>query len=243
MKKLNDKKKNIKTTQLITNMANNRIITIDGNIGSGKSTLLAHLKEHFKSNANIVFLREPVDEWESIKDKDGNSMVKKFYADQEKYSFSFQMMAYISRLALLKEAMKTYPEAIIITERSLYTDKCVFAKMLYDMEKIEDVNYQIYLKWFDTFAQECPIHQCIYVNTSPTICHDRIMKRSRTGEDSIPLDYLTRCDNYHKTMLYEFLQMFQQGQKDIVVLNGNIDIYSSPNELKNWMNKISTILV
>jgi hypothetical protein len=37
--------------------------------------------------------------------------------------------------------------------------------------------------------------------------------------------------------------MFQQGAKDIVVLNGNIDIYSSPDELKNWMQKISTILV
>ena len=224
-------------------MANNRIITIDGNIGSGKSTLLAHLKEYFKSNTNVVFLREPVDEWESIKDKDGNSMVKKFYADQEKYSFSFQMMAYISRLALLKEAMKTHPGATIITERSLYTDKCVFAKMLYNMEKIEDVNYQIYLKWFDTFAQECPIHQCIYVDASPTTCHDRIMKRSRTGEDCIPINYLTSCDEYHKTMLCEFLQMFQQGAKDIVVLNGNIDIYSSPDELKNWMQKISTILV
>jgi len=118
----------------------------------------------------------------------------------------------------------------------------VFAKMLYDMEKIEDVNYQIYLKWFDTFAQECPIHHCIYVDTSPTICHDRIMKRSRTGEDSIPLDYLTNCDAYHKTMLDEFLQMFERGSQDIIILDGNIDIYSSPDELKNWIHKISSFV-
>ena len=36
-------------------------------------------------------------------------------------------------------------EYIIITERSLYTDKHVFAKMLHDQGKIEDVCYQIYL--------------------------------------------------------------------------------------------------
>ena len=42
-------------------MSNNyTIISIEGNIGSGKSTLLANLREHFKDNVNIVFLKEPV---------------------------------------------------------------------------------------------------------------------------------------------------------------------------------------
>jgi deoxyadenosine/deoxycytidine kinase len=222
--------------------ANNRVITIEGNIGSGKTTLLTHLKKQFNDNPNVVFLREPVDEWESIKDAEGISMIQKFYADQEKYSFPFQMMAYISRLALLKEAMKKHPNSIIITERSLYTDKFVFAKMLHDMKKIEDVNYQIYTKWFDTFAEECPIHQCVYVNTNPEVCHERIMKRSRTGEDNIPLDYLTSCDEYHQAMLREILSMFKRGAQDIVVLDGNVDIYSSPEELDNWIQKITSLI-
>lgn len=221
----------------------NRVITIEGNIGSGKTTLLTHLKEHFNDNPKVVFLREPVDEWESIKDAEGISMLQKFYADQEKYSFPFQMMAYISRLALLKEAMKNYPRAIIITERSLYTDKFVFAKMLHDMKKIEDVNYQIYTKWFDTFAQECPIHRCVYVKTDPEICHERIMKRSRTGEDSIPLDYLTSCDEYHKSMIFKILPMFERASEDVIVLDGNIDIYSNPSELTNWIDQISKLIL
>ena len=83
-----------------------KIISIEGNIGSGKSTLLENLKQEFKHNKNIIFLREPVDEWESIRDSKGTSMIEKFYADQDKYSFSFQMMAYISRLALLKKAVE-----------------------------------------------------------------------------------------------------------------------------------------
>jgi deoxyadenosine/deoxycytidine kinase len=97
-----------------------RIISIEGNIGSGKTTLLTHMKETLKDNPNIIFLKEPVDEWESIKDKDGKTMLQKFYADQDRYSFPFQMMAYISRLALLKETIKEHPNATIITERSLF---------------------------------------------------------------------------------------------------------------------------
>ena len=115
-----------------------RIFTIEGNIGSGKSTLLESLKnELIIGNQKIIFMKEPVDEWEEIKDAEGNTMLQKFYEDQDKYSFPFQMMAYISRLNLLKTTVEKNPGAIIISERSLYTDKFVFAKMLYDTGKIE----------------------------------------------------------------------------------------------------------
>jgi len=71
--------------------------------------------------------------------------------------------------------MEENKDSIIITERSLLTDKHVFAKMLYDNGKIEYVNYQIYLKWFDTFSKDFPIEKVIYVKTSPEICHTRIL--------------------------------------------------------------------
>jgi len=70
------------------------IFTIEGNIGSGKSTLIRLLKQKYPE---IICLLEPVKEWEGIKDKQGENILTKFYKDQEKYSFSFQMMAYISR--------------------------------------------------------------------------------------------------------------------------------------------------
>ena len=73
--------------------SNIQIVSIEGNIGSGKSTLLANLKKHFNKNTNIIFLKEPVDEWSKITDENGTTILEKFYADQDKYSFSFQMMA------------------------------------------------------------------------------------------------------------------------------------------------------
>jgi deoxyadenosine/deoxycytidine kinase len=226
------------------------IYSIEGNIGSGKSTLLSNLRSHFdnetsdsKNPKKIIFVKEPVDEWESIQDKNGITMLEKFYNDQDKYSFPFQMMAYISRLALLKEAIKNNPEpdTVIITERCLYTDKYVFAKMLYDSGKIEDVCYQIYNKWFDTFACELPITGIIYVKTNPDICNRRIMLRSRTGESSIPLSYLENCHNYHNNMISTLVDEIKDCK--FLKLDGNVDIFENKNQINQWISDIDRFIL
>ena len=226
------------------------IVSIEGNIGSGKSTLLETLKSIFKENSNVLFLREPVDEWEKIRDKDGNTMLQKFYANQQEYSFAFQMMAYISSRTILRETVRDImhrvqstdqnkkEKYIIITERSLYTDKFVFAKMLYDQGKIEDVMYQIYLNWFDEFAKDFPVNDIIYVNTDPTKCYERIHKRARVGEEVIPLAYLTACHEYHNAFLDE-----NTGIKATqLVLNGNQDIFQNSQIVDDWIVSIKRFL-
>jgi deoxyadenosine/deoxycytidine kinase len=212
---------------------NNIIISIEGNIGSGKSTLLANLQEYFKDYKKIIFLKEPVDEWESITDKNGTSMLKLFYQDQKQHSFSFQMMALITRMKLLKEAIKNNPDSIIITERSLYTDKMVFAKMLYDSKNIEIQNYKIYLNLFEIFAFDYKIDHIIYVNTSPEICYERIAKRSRDGESNISLEYLTKCHEYHNEMLSD-VSLF----KDQWIYDGNVELDENKTNFDILIGKI-----
>jgi deoxyadenosine/deoxycytidine kinase len=121
----------------------------------------------------------------------------------------------------------------IITERSLNTDRYVFAKMLYETGKMEDVFYQIYLNWFDTFSNEFPVHKVVYVKTAPEICYARISKRAREGEDCIPLEYLQSCDKYHEDMLEN-----NQVQQEKLVLDGNIDIYENANQIGDWIYQI-----
>ena len=97
------------------------IISVEGNIGSGKSTLVDNLKRHLSNKEiNYVFVQEPVDIWNTITDKEGEPILTKFYRDQERYSFSFQMMAYISRLSILRKAVKENPDSVIITELCSY---------------------------------------------------------------------------------------------------------------------------
>jgi len=230
---------------MTTRKLNYEIISIEGNIGSGKSTLLSNLMEHYKNNEFVIFLNEPLDDWSLIKDANGVTMLEKFYADQEKYSFPFQMMAYISRLNILRNALKTLDplsekKYIIITERSLNTDRYVFAKMLFESGKIEDVNYQIYLNWFDTFSEESIIQKVIYVKTEPENCFERICKRSREGEENIPLEYLKSCNKYHDDMLVNNFNNINNINK--LILDGNIDIFRNVHQLDDWISQIDCFI-
>ena len=86
------------------------IISVDGNIGSGKSTFVAQLKKQLRwiNNKKIIYLQEPVKEWETFVDKETNeNILEKFYTNPDNWSFSFQMMAYISSSTIKKYNQQT----------------------------------------------------------------------------------------------------------------------------------------
>lgn len=216
-----------------------RIISIEGNIGSGKTTLWNSLMEHFKNDRRIVFVREPVDEWEKVVDEEGNSMITKFYGDQSKYAFSFQIMACATRFAVLRDAILENRQAtIFITERSMHTDKYVFAKMLYDTGKMELVNYTIYCHLFESFVRHHSISSVIYVNTSPEVCLERVAIRNRVGEANVPLEYLQYCHAYHEEMIEDIAS----GPINILRLDGNINIHESVDAVIARLNSIQEFL-
>ena len=210
----------------------NKFVTIEGNIGSGKSTLFLKMSERLKDDKRFIFLPEPVAIWETFKDKSGKTILENFYEDNEKYSFSFQMLACMTIYEQLKKTIEANPNAIIISERGLHTTKLVFGKMLYDAKKINILEYQIYLKWFDIFASDYRVDKIIYVKTDPKICAKRIIKRSRDGENNICQDYLEKCDTYHNKMLDSDIC------DDIFDIDGNIDINEKKNQLDIWTNDV-----
>jgi deoxyadenosine/deoxycytidine kinase len=213
------------------------LISIEGYIGSGKSTLLDKLKENDDfNNKKIIFLQEPVKEWESIQNIDGSNMLTLYYNNPTKYAFSFQMMAYISRLSDIKKAIIENPDSIIISERCLDTDRYVFAKMLYDSNNLEDVEYQIYLKWFDHFSDIVKMEKTIYLKTDPYICFERIAQRNRDGESNISLEYLSSCHNYHEAMINKI-----RLDNNILIINSNNNI-NEDNNLDNWINIIKNFI-
>jgi len=215
-----------------------QIISVEGNIGSGKSTILKCLKNIRSNNGlEIIFVQEPVSEWDKIKDKNGVTILSKFYENQEKYSFAFQMMAYISRLSILKDTIKKHPDAIIITERCLNTDRYVFAKMLYDNGKLEDVEYQIYLNWFDHFSDMQNIQKVIYLKTSPETCFYRVNKRHRDGESNIPLEYLQSCHEYHEDMIKNI-----NNDNNILIINSDVDSDEDKTIIDKWIEIITAFI-
>jgi len=185
------------------NMTRPLIISIEGNIGAGKSTLLERLQKHCEGRSDIVFLREPVDIWEAVRDPvDGQNILQKFYGDSAKYSFPFQIMAFMSRLSLIEGAIREHPEcSVIVCERSLCADRNIFAKMLSDDGLIESVCYQIYGKMYDEFSSKYEANGIVYVDAEADVCFRRIAKRGRDGEGGIALDYLKKCKKYHDAWL------------------------------------------
>lgn len=208
------------------------IISIEGNIGSGKSTLLDKLKDKYKNDSTICFIQEPISIWNTIKDSSGNTILEKYYENQEKYAFSFQMMAYITRLSILRKVLKDNYK-IIFMERSIYTDSSVFAKMLYDNKKIEDIEYNIYTHWVKEFIDDIPDIKFIYVRANPEVSNERVIKRGRLGE-TIPLEYLINCHNYHEEWLNN-----NKNNHNVLILDANSDI-NNTGIFDKWVDDINS---
>ena len=211
------------------------IISIEGNIGSGKTTFINELMnlEKMKTINTICFLKEPVNLWESIKNNNNETIIECFYKEQEKYAFPFQVMAYVSRIALIKQAIANGFK-YIFTERCIYTDKNVFLKMLHESNKVEKMNNDIYNMLFETFTQEYNIYH-IYIQTSPEVALQRVMKRNRAGENNISLEYLTMCDNYHNNWLVN-------NKKNIMTFNGNDDDWLIDSHFDRIIYKLINLL-
>lgn len=210
------------------------ILSTEGNIGAGKSTLIRGLKDKLsdKIKTKIILLQEPVDIWDTFRDKEGVTILEKFYNNQKQYAFAFQMMAYISRLQILKDTVKRYPSSIILCERSIWTDRNVFAQMLFDEGKIEEIEFLIYNKWFDCLSSDFSLDGIIYLKTSPEICQNRITVRDRKGE-TIPLQYLERCNDYHTKWL--------KNKDNVKVLDGNHNSTNS-NISDEWITSIADFI-
>jgi len=231
------------------------IISVDGNIGSGKSTTGVEYENYVRTNYDnnpslngssnnifshissideICFLDEPVRQWSKIRDKYGVDILTNLYKDTKSNAFKFQMMAYISRLALLRRAVSDPKIKLIITERSVETDRNVFAKMLYDVGDISEDEFQIYTLWFDEFINDVQLSGIVYVNASPNVCIDRIKQRARPGE-TIHADYIQRCHEYHENWINNKLC-------PVLTLPANEDVIGTPELLKNRIDLITNFI-
>ena len=174
------------------------VISLDGNIGAGKSTLLEEVR---KAMPEVEVVVEPVGEWLTLQDEEGKSLLELFYGDKRRWAYTFQNLTILSRLKAIRDVLRTTKKSIIIMERSVLTDRYVFAEMLKDDGLIDDLEYQLYLKWFEQFASELPLKGMIHVTTGISLATTRISKRGREGEENIPSDYLAALENQHSKWL------------------------------------------
>lgn len=176
------------------------IISLDGNIGAGKSTLLAEIRNRLH---DVHIVDEPVGQWTALKNAEGKNLLELFYEDKKRWSYTFQNCAILTRLKNIQDAVENLDNTlktpqVIITERSVLTDKHVFAEMLYDAGDIDPLEWELYESWFNIFGKRHPVNGIIYISTSASTSKERIHIRNRQGEDRIGMEYLDALDNQHK---------------------------------------------
>ena len=151
-------------------------IAIAGNIGSGKTTLTRMLADHFHWTPK----------YESV---DFNPYLADFYNDMERWSFNIQIYFLNKRFLDVVEINKH--EEIIIQDRSIYEDACIFAPNLHDMGLMSTRDYENYASLFSLMVSLVKAPDLlIYLRSSIPHLVGNIQKRGREYESSIRLDYL-----------------------------------------------------
>jgi deoxyadenosine/deoxycytidine kinase len=137
-----------------------------------------------------------------MKDGEGRNILELFYADIDRWSYTFQHVTLMTRIAntsaVVKEAQGT--NAVIVMERSILTDRYVFAEMLRAQGKLNPLEWDLYQRWYDLLTGFMPIDGIIHLDTDVETCIERIKLRARPGEVT-PEEYLRDLDAAHRSWL------------------------------------------
>ena len=85
---------------------------------------------------------------------------------------------------------------------------------------MDDLEWSLYLKWYDNYAANLPIKGILYLTTPAKLSQERIGIRGRLGEESIPLDYLSALESQHESWIDQSplpcLRISTEGDMDAV---------------------------
>jgi len=173
-----------------------KLIVLDGNISSGKTTIGNELAK----TGLLAFLEEPVLEWQT---KYSENILDLFYKDKKRYSYMFQSAAFLTRAKTWDEILKMTDHSNVIMERSIFSDRFVFARMLHESGDMLDIEWELYCEMWEWLNKRwCNEPDTIvYIKTSPEICFERMGGRGRQEETGVSLGYLKDLHRMHEEWL------------------------------------------
>jgi deoxyadenosine/deoxycytidine kinase len=169
---------------------------IEGCIGSGKSTLLEQLKQVLeKEGLTVCVIPEPVDVWVQ------SGALQAFYSDMKSNAYSFQTFVYASRVMRVREYVEKFSSTqVFLIERSVISDKYLFAKLLQESEHFTPVQSAMYEHWVSMWNHLLPFKAptgFIYLAPSLDETLRRIQSRNRDGE-SVSRSYQEQLQQKHE---------------------------------------------
>lgn len=188
-------------------------VDVEAGIACGKSTLLARIIALLQWR--VVICKEPVKKW-----IDGGHLAA-FYKSMEECggadgtAVAFQMLTFATRAQEYTEAMEIintiYDDSggdddevvILLSERSLYADRAVFAEMLRRDGVIAPHLYNIYVETWKSWNAMAGGHRpdvVLWLNTPVEESYRRYEERDRAGE-KFPLKYAEALHARHVELL------------------------------------------
>lgn len=220
-----------------------KVVFIEGNIGTGKSTFLDNVKKYIK-NAEVVY--EPLDVWTEFKDDGGKNVLQHFYEDPKRYAYTFQTIAFLSRADRMRSlfekirqerianvATNKAENRVIFVERSIFSDKHVFAKNCHLTGLMNKIEWDLYNSWFSWIQNYVSLPEdtvYLYLRCQPDTSFERTTKRNRKEESGVPLDYLKQIYDRHE----EWLSTADK----VVVANAEVNFRDDFNEFKRIVNEL-----
>ncbi|XP_012890095.1 PREDICTED: deoxyguanosine kinase, mitochondrial [Dipodomys ordii] len=236
-----------------------RRLCIEGNIAVGKSTFVKLLT---KTYPEWHVATEPVAAWQNIQaagtQKDDTTprlgnLLDMMYQEPARWSYTFQTYSFMSRL---KIQLEPFPEKLLqaekpvqIFERSVYSDRYIFAKNLFENGSLSDIEWHIYQDWHTfllrEFASRLSIHGFIYLQASPQVCLERLYQRAREEEKGIQLAYLEQLHSQHEDWLvYKKTKLHFETLMNIpvLVLDVSDDFSKDLAKQEELMRKVNTFI-
>ena len=188
----------------------NCFISIEGNIGVGKTSFLALLSEALQIPFELI--PEPVSEWQNFKQTDSSkntttNILEMFYKDPKRWAYLFQTLCFGSRvknlLSLKKKMQDDQNSKLFIFERSLESDREIFAKSFHLDGLFTEAEWLLYNEYLQFMTKEfCfPMTGVIYLRARSSVCLERIKRRKREEETGISYEYLEELDTRHEEWL------------------------------------------
>lgn len=211
---------------------------LEGNIGAGKSTLLKLIKEHLP---HIPVALEPVDDWQ--KQIYGQSLLTNFYQNSKRWAYTFETFTMMNRA---KEHMVMHTQdSIQIVERSVYSGYYCFARNSYEQGFISPLEWELYLQWYTWLvAEKCEAPKgFLYLRVDPSIAYERIRKRNRYAEKTVPLSYLKQIHAKHEDFLITQESISPELKSvPVLVLDCNEDFAANPVLLQEKLDQIQAFM-
>ncbi|XP_038016190.1 deoxyguanosine kinase, mitochondrial isoform X2 [Motacilla alba alba] len=132
------------------------------------------------------------------------------YRDPARWSFTFQSFSSLSRLRAALEPPEPRGDPpgtppVRVFERSLFSDRYVFARALLEAGHLQPLEWAIYGQWHELLlrhlAPRAAPHAFLYLRASPQTCLERLRRRARSEESGIQLGYLQQLHGQHELWL------------------------------------------